>query len=84
MNHHITLKLENSEDFDQLISLIRHSGFRLLDVDPEALSVECHVDDFVRSLAEKYLNAEVIYHKTPAVVIKDHIGSHPHLRKATG
>lgn len=84
MNHHITLKLENPEDFNQLLTLIRNSGFHMINVDSDSMAVECHVDDFIRSLAERYLDAQVVYHKAPAVIIKDTVGSHSHLRKATG
>ena len=71
MNHHITLKLANADDFNQLVTVIEGAGYKLFNVDHQELKVECKVDSFLLSLAEKYLDAGVVYHKAPAVIIKD-------------
>ena len=71
MNHHITLKLESTDDFNQLVTVIEGAGFGIFKVDHQELEVECKVDSFILSLAEKYLEAGVVYHNAPAVIIKD-------------
>jgi hypothetical protein len=82
MNQHITLKLVNREDFKLLVSLIERSGFRLLSIDSQDLEVECHLDNFVLSLAEKYLAAEVIYHNTDIIIV-DNARRQANLEKVT-
>jgi hypothetical protein len=71
MNHHITLKLINREDFKLLIALIQRSGFRVLKINSPELEVECYVDQFVLYLTDKYLGAEVVYHR-PDLLVPEH------------
>ena len=71
MNHHITLSLENGDDFTHLVRLIEHSGFRLLRLDERNLEVECYLDNFILSIAEKYLDAIVVYHNSSVLSIHE-------------
>ena len=84
MNHHITLKLANADDFKQLVTVIEGAGYRLLSLDYQVLEMECKVDSLILQLAERYLDADVVYHKTPAVIIKDSLSRSPKFSNATG
>lgn len=84
MIHHITLKLVNGDDFKQLTTVIEGSGFKIFYLDSHALEVECQVDNFILSLVEKYLDAEVVYRKPSLVTIKDKLSREANLIKATG
>ena len=84
MNHHITLKLANADDFNQLVTVIEGAGYRLFSLDYQELVMECKVDSFILQLAEKYLDADVVYHKTQAVIIKDSLSLSSKFSRATG
>ena len=84
MNHHITLKLADADDFNHLLTLIKGSGFRLLRLDTQAMEIECVSDSFVLSLAEKYLDAAVMYHKASTGSIPDNKRVFSYFKAVTG
>ena len=84
MYHHITLRLTNRDEFKQLLSVIEGSGFQVFRLDSPAMELECQLDNFLLSLVEKYLDAEVIYRKSSLVKINDKLSRETTLVRATG
>ncbi len=59
--HHITLTLLSTEDFEFLLTVLGSGGFKMQNVQPAKLTVECYLDDFILALIEKFLECEIIY-----------------------
>ena len=63
MDKHVTMKLLNKEDFDSLMKVINSAGFKVLYADVLTLKIECHIDDFLLSLSQLYLDVEIFDHR---------------------
>ncbi len=62
MNQHVTLKFMTREDFDSLIRVINSTGYHLVHSDGDQLKIECHIDKFLLSISQVYLNVEIMHH----------------------
>lgn len=80
--HHITLTLQSTEDFESLLTVLGSAGFKIQNVEHAQLTVECYLDDFILTLAEKFLRGEIIYHNRISPVSPPRLNDGHIVRKA--
>ena len=63
MNHHVTIELESSDDFQLLIQVIKTGGFELFRVDACRLTLQCSLDDLLLSITKNYLGGRILFNQ---------------------
>ena len=65
MDKHVTIRLKTQEDYESIMQLVGSHNIKIVQACDSDLKVECHIDDFLLTLSQVFLNVEVIHHNAP-------------------